>query len=123
MAEKSTYIDNNVMVSENERRRRTITLHSHHNGGSLRKETAKHTLRCLLGCNIGEGIGAAIGFMLGMDMTSTLILAVGLSICNGLRFHRDSYAKNYVFKTSSKGKVVGDTVNCSDRNSRNLRHY
>jgi hypothetical protein len=32
------------------------------------------------------------------------------SICNGLRFHRDSYAKNYVFKTSSKGKVVGDAV-------------
>ncbi len=47
MAEKSTYTDNNVMVSENERRKRTITLHSHHNGGNLRKETAKHTLRCL----------------------------------------------------------------------------
>jgi hypothetical protein len=41
------------MTDENEKK---TALHSHHNSNSLRKETAKHTLRCLIGCNIGEGI-------------------------------------------------------------------
>jgi hypothetical protein len=74
MVKKPTHVSENVMVGEHEKK---ATLHSHHNGGSLRRETAKHTLRCLIGCNIGEAIGAALGFVLGMDMTSTLILAIG----------------------------------------------
>jgi hypothetical protein len=40
----------------------------------------------VLGCNIGEGIGAAIGFVLGMDMTSTLILVIGLAFVMGYAF-------------------------------------
>jgi hypothetical protein len=110
MAEKSTYTDNNVMVSENERRRRTITLHSHHNGGSLRKETAKHTLRCLLGCNIGEGVGAAIGFVLGMDMTSTLILAIGLAFAMGYAFTMIPMLKTMSLKQAARVTIIGDTV-------------
>ena len=110
MAEKSTYTDNNVMISENERRKRTITLHSHHNGGSLRRETAKHTLRCLLGCNIGEGIGAAIGFVLGMDMTSTLILAIGLAFAMGYAFTMIPMLKTMSLKQAARvttGAITG----------------
>lgn len=110
MAEKSTYADNNVMVSENERRRRTITVHSHHNGGILRKETVKHTLRCLLGCNIGEGIGAAIGFVLGMDMTSTLILAIGLAFAMGYAFTMIPMLKTMSLKHAARVTIIGDTV-------------
>ena len=73
MVRKPIHVNDNVMTDENEKK---TALHSHHDSNSLRKETAKHTLRCLIGCNIGEGIGAAIGFVLGMDMTSTLVLAV-----------------------------------------------
>ena len=110
MAEKSTYADNNVMVSKNERRRRTKTVHSHHNGGILRKETAKHTLRCLLGCNIGEGIGAAIGFVLGMDMTSTLILAIGLAFAMGYAFTMIPMLKTMSLKHAARVTIIGDTV-------------
>ena len=110
MAEKSTYADNNVMVSENERRRRTITVHSHHNGGILRKETVKHTLRCLLGCNIGEGIGAAIGFVLGMDMTSTLMLAIGLAFAMGYAFTMIPMLKTMSLKHAARVTIIGDTV-------------
>jgi hypothetical protein len=54
------------------------------NSGGLRRETAKHALRCSIGCNnIGEGIGAAIGFLLGWDIISTLVLAVGLAFAVG----------------------------------------
>lgn len=49
MARKSTHVSNYEKVNRNEMRT-TTELHSHHNGGSLRKETAEHTLRCLLGC-------------------------------------------------------------------------
>ena len=85
MERKQHHTDNNMMVDG-----KKTTLHSHHKVGgkhsSLRKETAKRTLRCLIGCNIGEGIGAAIGFVLGMDMISTLILAIGLAFTVGYAF-------------------------------------
>ena len=83
MVKKQSHVSESIMVNENPNK---ATLHSHHNGGSLRKETAKHTLRCLIGCNIGEGIGAAIGFVLGMDMVPTLILAIGLAFAMGYAF-------------------------------------
>ena len=60
MTNRLTHISDNRMVDKSEEK---ATLHGHHKSSSLRKETAKHTLRCLLGCNIGEGIGAAIGFV------------------------------------------------------------
>jgi hypothetical protein len=41
-----THVSDNIMVDENQKK---ATLHSHHNGNTLRKETAKHTLRCLIG--------------------------------------------------------------------------
>jgi hypothetical protein len=100
---KSTHVSD-VLVSENSK-----TPHSHH-GGSLRKETAKHTLRCLLGCNIGEGIGAAIGFMLGLDMMSTLILAVGLAFVMGYAFTMIPMLRTMPLKQAARVTVIGDTV-------------
>jgi hypothetical protein len=100
---KSTHVSD-VLVSENSK-----TPHSHH-GGSLRKETAKHTLRCLLGCTIGEGIGAAIGFMLCMDMMSTLILAVGLAFVMGYAFTMIPMLRTMPLKQAARVTVIGDTV-------------
>jgi hypothetical protein len=106
---RPTNVSNNIMVSKN--KRRTTTPHGHHNGGgSLRRETVKHTLRCLIGCNIGEGIGAAIGFVLGMDMTSTLILAVGLAFAMGYAFTMIPMLRTMSMKQAAKVTVVGDTV-------------
>jgi hypothetical protein len=109
MARKSTYVSDNIMVNENEMRTKAAP-HSHHNNGSLRKETAKHTLRCLLGCNIGEGIGAAIGFALGMDMTSTLVLAIGLAFAMGYAFTMIPMLKTMSLKQAARVTIIGDTV-------------
>jgi Domain of unknown function (DUF4396) len=95
------------MVDKSEKK---ATLHGHHKSGSLRKETAKHTLRCLLGCNIGEGIGAAIGFVLGMDMVSTLILAIGLAFVMGYAFTMIPMLRTMSLKQAARVTVVGDTV-------------
>ena len=107
MVKKPTHDSINIMVNENEMK---ATLHSHHNGTSLRKETAKHTLRCLIGCNIGEGIGAAIGFVLGMDVISTLILAIGLAFAMGYAFTMIPMLRTMSLKQAAKVTVVGDTV-------------
>jgi hypothetical protein len=102
-----THVSDNVMVDENQKK---TALHSHHNGNSLRKETAKHTLRCLIGCNIGEGIGAALGFVLGMDMTSTLILAIGLAFAMGYAFTMIPMLRTMSLRQAAKVTVIGDTV-------------
>jgi class 3 adenylate cyclase len=107
MVKKQSRISDSIMINENPKK---ATLHSHHNGGSLRKETAKHTLRCLIGCNIGEGIGAAIGFALGMDMASTLILAVGLAFAIGYAFTMVPMLRTMSLKEAAKVTVIGDTV-------------
>jgi len=107
MVKKPTHSSDNIMVDENEKK---ATLHSHHNGNSLRKETAKHTLRCLIGCNIGDGIGAAIGFVLGMDMTSTLVLAIGLAFAMGYAFTMIPMLRTMSLKQAAKVTVIGDTV-------------
>ena len=111
MERKQPHTDNSMMVDE---KKKKTTLHSHHNFGgkhsSLRKETAKHTLRCLIGCNIGEGIGAAIGFALGMDMTSTLILAIGLAFTVGYAFTMIPMLRTLSLKQAAKVTVIGDTV-------------
>ena len=99
MVKKQSHMSESIMVNENPKK---ATPHSHHNGGSLRKETAKHTLRCLIGCNIGEGIGAAIGFVLGMDMVSTLILAVGLAFAMGYAFTMIPMLRTMTLKEASK---------------------
>jgi hypothetical protein len=107
MVKKQSHMSESIMVNENPKK---ATPHSHHNGGSLRKETAKHTLRCLIGCNIGEGIGAAIGFVLGMDMVSTLILAVGLAFAMGYAFTMIPMLRTMSLKEAAKVTVIGDTV-------------
>ena len=107
-----THVSDNVMVYENQKK---TALHSHHNGNSLRKETAKHTLRCLIGCNIGEGIGAALGFVLGMDMTSTLILAIGLAFAMGYAFTMIPMLRTMSLKQGSKS-------NCNWRHSKYSSH-
>jgi hypothetical protein len=87
--------------------------HSHNSSvgnSSLRWQTAKHALRCLIGCNIGEGIGAAIGFVLGWDMTSTLILAVGLAFAIGYAFTIIPMLKTMPLRQAARVTVVGDTA-------------
>src|SRR5829696_2429232 len=122
MVKRPTHVSDNIMVNKNERRITTTTTpHSNHNGGSLRKETIKHTLRCLIGCNIGEGIGAAIGFVLGMDMTSILILAIGLAFAMGYAFTMVPMLRTMSLKQAAKVTVIGDTVSIAAmENSRNL---
>jgi hypothetical protein len=82
----------------------------HQHGGSLRWATAKHALRCLIGCNIGEGLGAAIGFLLGWDLTSTLVLAVGLAFAVGYAFTIIPMLRTMPLKQAAKVTVVGDTA-------------
>jgi hypothetical protein len=107
MVKRHTHVNNNILVDESEKK---AALHSHHKSGSLRRETAKHTLRCLLGCNIGEGIGAAIGFVLGMDIISTLILAIGLAFVMGYAFTMIPMLRTMSLKQAARVTVVGDTV-------------
>jgi hypothetical protein len=88
--------------------------HHHNQGdGSLRWQTAKHALRCLIGCNIGEGIGAAIGYLLGLDMTSTLILAVGLAFAIGYAFTLIPMLKTMSFRQAARVALIGDTASIS----------
>jgi hypothetical protein len=107
MIKRPTHISDNIMVNKSKKK---ATLHGYHKSGSLRKETAKHTLRCLLGCNIGEGIGAAIGFVLGMDTDSTLILAIGLAFVMGYAFTMIPMLRTMSLKQAARVTVVGDTV-------------
>src|SRR5918992_2386266 len=109
---RHTHVSDNIMVDESEKK---ATLHGHHKSGSLRKETAKHTLRCLLGCNIGEGIGAAVGFCAWNEHGLDFDISDRTSICNGLCIYYDPYAQNYVTKTSSKS-------NSSWRHGKYSRH-
>jgi hypothetical protein len=87
---------------------------SHHHGkqssNSLRKETVKHTLRCLIGCNVGEAIGAAIAFQLGWNMTSTLIMAVGLAFAVGYAFTMIPMLRTMSLRQAAKVTVIGDTA-------------
>lgn len=89
------------------------THYQHDSSSSLRWATAKHALRCLIGCNVGEGIGAAIGFLLGWDMTSTLVLAVGLAFAVGYAFTLIPMLKTMPFRQSARVTVVGDTASIS----------
>lgn len=87
--------------------------HHSHGGGGLRWQMAKHALRCLIGCNIGEGLGAAIGYLLGWDMTSTLILAVGLAFAVGYAFTLIPMLKTMTFRQAARVTIVGDTASIS----------
>lgn len=90
----------------------TVNVHAQHSKhkGSLRKETAKHTLRCLLGCNVGEAIGATVGFLLGFDIVSTMILAVGLAFAAGYTFTLVPMLKTMPLRQAAKVTVLGDTA-------------
>lgn len=90
--------------------RHNHTVHAHKARTSLRRETAKHTLRCLLGCNIGEAVGAAIGFLLGWDMFSTLALAVGLAFAAGYAFTMVPMLRTMPWRQAARVTVVGDTA-------------
>src|SRR5918996_635406 len=121
MTRKSTFSSNNTGVGKNERTKTATTLHSHHNGGSFHKETAKHTLRCLLGCNIGEGYRGSNRFYAWYGYDVNFDFSSRTSICNGLRIYYDSHAQNNVIKTSSKGNGNWRySKYCSNGNSRSL---
>lgn len=64
----------------------------------------------MIGCNVGEGIGAAIGFLLGWDMTSTLVLAVGLAFAVGYASTIVPMLKAMPFRQAARVTIVGDTA-------------
>jgi uncharacterized protein DUF4396 len=66
-----------------------------------------------MGYNIGEGIGPAIGFLLGWEMTSTLLLAVGLAFAIGYAFTLIPMLKTMPFRQAARVTVIGDTASIS----------
>ncbi len=77
---------------------------------SLHKVTLKCTLRCLLGCNIGEVTGMVIGSLLSLDITSTIILAVGLAFTTGYTFTMIPLLKRMSIRQAAKVAISGDTA-------------
>ena len=92
-----------------------MTTHANHGQRSLnlRKETAKHTLRCLLGCNVGEMMGITVGHFLGLDMMTTIILAVSLAFTTGYTFTIIPMLKTLPLRKAVKVALVGDTASIS----------
>jgi len=92
-----------------------MTTHANHGQHSLnlRKETAKHTLRCLLGCNIGEMIGITSGHFLGLDVMTTMVLAVSLAFTTGYAFTIFPMVKTLPLRKAVKVALVGDTASIS----------
>lgn len=92
-----------------------MTTHANHGQRSLnlRKETAKHTLRCLLGCNVGEMTGITAGHFLGLDIMTTLVLAVSLAFTTGYAFTIIPMVKTLPLKKAVKVALVGDTASIS----------
>jgi len=80
---------------------------------NLKKETAKHTLRCLLGCNVGEATGAAIGYFLGLEMITTMVIAVGLAFVTGYTFTIIPMLKTLSLKQAARVAILGDTASIS----------
>ena len=92
-----------------------MTTHANHGLGSLnlRKETAKHTLRCLLGCNVGEMLGLTTGHFLGLDVMTIIILAVSLAFTTGYAFTIIPMVKTLPLRKAVKVALVGDTASIS----------
>jgi len=92
-----------------------MTTHANHGQRSLnlRKETAKHTLRCLLGCNVGEMIGITAGHFLGLDVMTALVLAVSLAFTTGYTFTIIPMVKTLPLRKAVKVALVGDTASIS----------
>lgn len=92
-----------------------MTTHANHGQRSLnlRKETAKHTLRCLLGCNVGEMTGITAGHFLGLDIMTTIVLAVSLAFTTGYAFTIIPMVKTLPLKKAVKVALVGDTASIS----------
>ncbi len=81
-----------------------------HRNISLHKVTLKCTLRCLLGCNVGEVTGMIIGSLLSLDITSTIILAVGLAFATGYTFTMIPLLKTMSLRQAAKVAISGDTA-------------
>jgi len=92
-----------------------MTTHANHGQRSLdlQKETAKHTLRCLLGCNVGEMMGITVGNFLGLDVMTTMILAVSLAFTTGYAFTIIPMVKTLPLRKAIKVALVGDTASIS----------
>src|SRR3989304_4425917 len=70
----------------------------------MKTEVVKATLRCLIGCNIGEASGLLIGRLYGLDIMSTIIIAVGLAFTVGY------LAKIMPLRSAVKITLGGDTM-------------
>src|SRR5919106_4256886 len=106
MVKRQSRISESIMVDENSKE---ATLHSHHNGGSLRKERETYSqmlnwMQYRRRYGGSNRIRAWNGYDFNLDFSSRI------SICNGLCFYNDSYAKNYVLKRCCKSDGGWDTV-------------
>jgi len=89
-----------------------VSTHANHGLSSknLRKAVIKHSLRCLLGCNIGEVSGIVIGFHYGLDVVSTIILAVSLAFAAGYAFTIIPMLRTLSLKQAARVAILGDTA-------------
>lgn len=82
-------------------------------GQSMKRQVAKHTLRCLIGCNIGDAAGTAIGFIIGLEITQTIIIGIGLAFVFGYVFTILPLLKKMTLIQATRGAIVGDTASIS----------
>src|SRR3970282_2731736 len=76
----------------------------------MRKEVVKATLRCLIGCNVGEASGLIIGKLYGLDIMSTIIIAVGLAFTVGYLATIIPLLKIMPLKKAVRVTLGGDTM-------------
>ena len=76
----------------------------------MRKEVVKATLRCLIGCNVGEASGLIIGKLYGLDIMSTIIIAVGLAFTVGYLATIIQLLKIMSLRSAVKITLGGDTM-------------
>jgi hypothetical protein len=86
------------------------SIHANHGTMNLRKEVIKHSLRCLLGCNVGEVAGLVIGSIYGLDIVSTIILAVSLAFATGYAFTIIPMLRTLSLKQAARVAILGDTA-------------
>ncbi len=79
----------------------------------MKKDVAKHTLRCLIGCNTGDAVGTAIGFTIGLGRTQTIAVGIGLAFAFRYLFTILPLLKEMTWMEDSRGAIVGDTASIS----------
>lgn len=76
----------------------------------MNRQVIKATFRCLIGCNIGEISGLLIGRLFGLNIISTIILAICLAFTVGYLATIIPLLKIIPFKKALKVTLGGDTM-------------